>query len=78
MANGVAKGDSAACLAGLNAAIEKASLSEGSFLAKKLTAMAQDLKARGSFLGMVDAVDALSMMLKMPKKHPAYIVFRTV
>jgi len=53
-ANGVAKGDSAACHAGLTAAIEKAGLSEESFLGKKLTAMAQDLKARGSFLGNVN------------------------
>jgi len=53
-ANGVAKGDSAACMAGLTAAVEKASISEESFLAKKLTAMAQDLKARGSFLGNVN------------------------
>jgi len=53
-ANGVAKGGSAACMAGLTAAVDKASISEGSFLAKKLTAMAQDLKARGSFLGNVN------------------------
>jgi len=53
-ANGVAKGDAAAVMAGLTAAVEKASISEESFLAKKLTAMAQDLKARGSFLGNVN------------------------
>jgi len=52
--NGAAKADSAACVAGLTAAVEKASTSEESFLAKKLSAMAQDLKARGSFLGNVN------------------------
>merc|ERR1712061_136278 len=51
--NGAAKADSAACVAGLTAAVEK-SASGDSFLAKKLSAMAQDLKARGSFLGNVN------------------------
>jgi len=51
--NGAAKADSAACVAGLTAAVEKNASGE-SFLAKKLSAMAQDLKARGSFLGNVN------------------------
>merc|ERR1711920_1172902 len=52
--NGAAKADSAACVAGLTAAVEKANASGESFVAKKLSAMAQDLKARGSFLGNVN------------------------
>merc|ERR1712060_491271 len=52
--NGAAKADSAACVAGLTAAVEKANVSGESFVAKKLSAMAQDLKARGSFLGNVN------------------------
>jgi len=52
--HGAAKADSAACVAGLTAAVEKANASGESFLAKKLSAMAQDLKARGSFLGNVN------------------------
>jgi len=52
--NGASKADAASCMAGLTAAVEKAGTAEGSFLAKKLTAMAEDLKARGSFLGNVN------------------------
>jgi len=52
--NGASKADSAACVAGLTAAVAKEGTAEGSFLAKKLNTMAADLKARGSILGNVN------------------------